>query len=304
MTNVQGCNCFVLESEPQYKASIAGKSESVFALGVTITEAYHNARFEAKQHGLSVTSSCLVVERTFDGKEVFFASSASWDSFQKSLNAYLDRRRAEAEKWPAFDPEEQCDEIARILDAIPMDGSISVLTGDNATGKSLVRSQLNFKVRKIDKSKNVVHSSMALRTGTHSHLGGLGVMLRDADWDSTSYSTYKSIQKAIISLSGSYLCLDEIEIGCSAETIMGMVAHLNESLRSAMKGSLGCLVITHHPYVVRHLDFDNWFSLDGYERAGDWLHRPQEPRDIKHFVERHEAMSKVVHGRMQKPEKS
>ena len=188
--------------------------------------------------------------------------------------------------------DEQCDLIQETLRAIPMDGSISVLTGQNGTGKSLIRSQLNFRLK--EQKKNVVHSSMALRTGSHAHLGGLGVMLRDDDWNSTSYSTFSSIRTALKSIHGSYLCLDEIEIGCSAETTMGMTAWLNEHLPEALEGTMGCLVITHSPYVIQNLKFDHWFNLDGYKTPEEWLNREIVPVDIEEYAKQQMEFFKYI----------
>lgn len=198
--------------------------------------------------------------------------------------------------------EDQCDHIVDMIQAIPMDGSISVLTGSNGSGKSLVRTQLSFRAK--EQKKVVVHSSMALRTGLHSELGGMGVFLRDDDWNSTSYSTIQSIKKAIQSTNGNFLCLDEIEIGCSAEMVMGMATWLNEHLRPGIEGSLGCLVITHSPVVVQTLQFDNWFNMDNFETPEAWLSRPIEPVDLDQYVEEQLAFFRHIRGRMKKKNES
>jgi hypothetical protein len=196
-----------------------------------------------------------------------------------------------------MDFESHCEVIRDMIQAIPLDGTISVLTGGNGTGKSLVRSQLNFR---LPKGKNVVHCSMALRTGGHAHLGGLGALLRDNDDNSTSYSTFRKIQTALKSIHGSYLCLDEIEIGCSIETTMGITNWLNDNLRQAVEGTHGCLVITHSPYVVEHLDHDHWFNMDGHKTACDWLNREIVPTDMNQYVEDQHILYKTIQKRMQK----
>ncbi len=194
--------------------------------------------------------------------------------------------------------EEQCDHIVDMVQKIPMDGTISVLTGGNGTGKSLVRSQLQFRTKKL--GKVVVHSSMALRTGLHSHLGGMGVFLRDSDWNATSYETIHSIKQAINSTKDNFLCLDEIEIGCSAEMVMGLAIWLNENLRTGIEGSLGCLIITHSPFVVQTLKFDNWFNMDNYESAEAWLARPIEPVNLDAYVAEQREMFLCLQKRMKK----
>jgi hypothetical protein len=77
------------------------------------------------------------------------------------------------------------------------------------------------------------------------------------------------------------MVLDEIEIGCAEETLMGMVTWMNGHIRDSIKGTLGCLVITHSPYVVRNFKFDHWFNLDGYKTADEWLNRELIPVDLE-----------------------
>jgi predicted ATPase len=195
--------------------------------------------------------------------------------------------------------EEQLDAILKVLEAIPMDGSISVLTGKNGTGKSLIRKQLSFRSRKAN-GQPVVHASMELRTGMHSHLGGLGALLRDTDWSATSYSTIHTIKMAMKSVRGGYLCLDEIEIGLGEETIRGLVKWLNINLRNAVKESLGCLVITHSRFVVRNLKFDHWFNLDGYATPKEWLGRKIVPTDLEKLNKDSLELFRLVNDRSKK----
>ena len=173
--------------------------------------------------------------------------------------------------------EEQYDEIVETFHAIPLDGSVSMLTGSNGSGKSLIRQQLTFRAKKV--GKIVAHASMSLRTQNHG--GGIDAFLHDTDWDPTSVNTISFIQTASRSIHGGYLVLDEIEVGCAEETLMGMVAWLNENLREALKDTLGCMVITHSRYVVEHLDFDHWFNLDGFKTPEEWMNREIVPVDLE-----------------------
>lgn len=174
--------------------------------------------------------------------------------------------------------EQRYDRIVEVFSSIPMDGSISMLTGSNGSGKSLIRQQLNFRDEIKALGKRVVHVSMSLRTQDH---GVYNVFTRDTDWTPTSVNTLNFLNCASNSIYGSYLVLDEIEVGCSEETIMGLVGWLNENLRSRIKGSKGCLVITHSRFVVENLKFDHWFNLDGYKTSKAWLKREVVPADIE-----------------------
>lgn len=182
----------------------------------------------------------------------------------------------------------QLDRVIDVYEAIPMDGSISLLTGRNGSGKSLVRKYLHLRAKREHK-KNVVHASMQLRTGTHAELGGLGAIFRDQEEASTSSHTIYLVQTASRSIHGGYLCLDEIEVGMGEETVMGIIDWANNNLKAAIKDTLGCLVITHSRLVVQNLKFDHWFNLDGYETPQAWLDRKVVPTDL-------EKLSKDDHG--------
>jgi hypothetical protein len=105
--------------------------------------------------------------------------------------------------------------------------------------------------------------------------------MRDMGEHPTSVSTIGFINTISNSIHGGFLVLDEIEIGCGEETIMGLVEWLNSNLRERLKGTLGCMVITHSRFVVENLDYDHWFSLDGFETAEDWLNREIVPTDLE-----------------------
>ena len=139
---------------------------------------------------------------------------------------------------------------------------------------------------------------MGLRTSSKPELGAMSGVFRDLEWLATSQQTFSQIQKAIKSTGSNFLCLDEIEIGCSLETIAGITKWLNENLRSGIEGSLGCLVITHSPYVVNHLDYDHWFNMDGYDNSEEWIDREVEPVDIEKFMEEQTELFTYIRDRM------
>jgi hypothetical protein len=181
---------------------------------------------------------------------------------------------------PSFDYDEQFGRVLDVQAAIPFDGSVSILTGRNGSGKSLVRKFLSIR-SKDEHKKSVVHASMELRTGMHAELGGLGCLFRDREDACTSSHTAYLVQTACNSIHGGYLCLDEVEVGLGEETVMGIVEWLNANLREKLKGTLGCLVITHSRLVVQNLKHDHWFSLDGHATPQAWLDRRIVPTDLK-----------------------
>jgi len=180
--------------------------------------------------------------------------------------------------------EQQFERVLEVQAAIPFDGSVSLLTGRNGSGKSLVRKYLSIRSRDEHK-KGLVHASMQLRTGMHAELGGLGCLFRDREESSTSSHTAYLVQTACNSIHGGYLCIDEVEVGLGEESILGVINWLNANLREKLNGTLGCLVITHSRLVVQGLKFDRWFSLDGFATPAEWLDRKVVPADLSQLRE-------------------
>lgn len=139
--------------------------------------------------------------------------------------------------------------------------------------------------------KTLAHCSMSMRT---QNRGIADTFTHDTEWTPTSLNTIHFINCASNSIYGGYLVLDEIEVGCSEETQMGIVDWLNKNLRGRIKDTLGCLVITHSRYVVEYLDFDNWFNLDGYDTKEAWLGRKIVPVDTDELQKTsHELFLKI-----------
>lgn len=179
-------------------------------------------------------------------------------------------------------PSEQITMLKAVLEDLPLDGSITLLTGVNGSGKSLIRKHIHTL---LPEGRKVVHTSMDLRTGLHSGLGGFGVFLRDDTELATGKNTVLSVRTALKSCGPHYLCLDEIETGLGDELLMGLIGWLNDHMREALLTSQGCLVITHSRLMVEHLRFDRWVSLDGYPTPEAWLSREVVPLDVDTWLE-------------------
>lgn len=84
------------------------------------------------------------------------------------------------------------DNIIDICKSIPMD-KITILTGGNAMGKSLIRKQLSFTVsreKNVPINKSVASISMQLRTEDRGESwSALGSCMHDLPWTSTSEHT-------------------------------------------------------------------------------------------------------------------
>lgn len=180
-------------------------------------------------------------------------------------------------------PEEQYERIKDVYVAIPLDGKVTVLTGSNNSGKSLIRNQMTFRIRdEVEGKRRIFQTSMELRSASQPSLGAFSSFAHDDSWLSTSFQTISSIRKVLALLDGeenpAYLVIDEPELGLGEETQLSVALLLNEELPK--HNFLGALIITHSRIMVTHLKFDHFFNLDGIINAEDWLARPMIPTDL------------------------
>lgn len=188
--------------------------------------------------------------------------------------------------------EERYKLIQKTFRKIPAN-KISILTGSNGSGKSLIRAQMPFQVaRSLKLSKNkenlkrlVASTSQALRTGSNADWGAFSGIMRDCGWIPTSLSTLNHIEGLIDSALKEkhckYIVIDEPEIGMGLEMQLSIVEFLNEKLKILKKNKIGSLVISHSAIIVERLNEDCFFNLDGFKNKQSWLQRELVPADMK-----------------------
>jgi predicted ATPase len=173
--------------------------------------------------------------------------------------------------------------LKNIMSKIPMKG-VSILTGSNGSGKSLIRSQFIFylaKRKKKDPKKmsGVLGSvSMQLRTSSNASWGALSGAMRDTEWLPTSLNTFDLI-KGLLSKDFQYIIIDEPEIGMGEELIMSLADYLNREFEKYP--NRGFLVITHNRYLVENLNYKKFFNCDGIKTKEEWLNRPMKKANLK-----------------------
>lgn len=178
--------------------------------------------------------------------------------------------------------EQHVDNLSDIMDSIPSKG-ITILTGSNGSGKSLIRNQFIFRLAQragveVKNFKGKLGSvSMQKRTESQPEWGALSSVMHDTPWLPTSQNTLDLIDRVIDS-SFEYIIIDEPEIGMGEEIVMALVEHLNEKFKEHT--DKGFMVITHNRYIVEHLKHDNFFNLDGIKTKEDWLNRPLVKADL------------------------
>ena len=191
------------------------------------------------------------------------------------------------------------DRIIDVADSIEP-GKVTILTGNNSSGKSVVRKLLGFRMMEklgLDNSP-VATISMEKRTNGCSSLIGTGLdhMLSDLPWDSTSNTSVGTIVSMMNSLvikedernrdnKKAYIIIDEIEIGMSREMQVGICNYLNEIFEKYLDNCYGVVVITHSETIVNNLKHDVFLNIDGMTED-EWLNReivPITPQQISEW---------------------
>jgi len=183
------------------------------------------------------------------------------------------------------DPEiKNLQDISRLIQL----NELTVLTGDNATGKSVIRKILPFRIcEKLGvetKSGYVASMSQQLRTSSNAEWGGLSSIMQDTDWTATSDNTLDLFQN-LMKQDNKYIVIDEPEIGLGEEmqlTIANMINDIVDERKN--KDFKGILVITHSRIVVNTLKADNFLNIQGKTKE-EWLNREIKAIDIDVFKE-------------------
>lgn len=171
-------------------------------------------------------------------------------------------------------------------------GKITILTGSNGSGKSLLRKLIGSSLTKNNKLVKVASVSMERRAGLNLD-GAMGAFTKDAEWEPTSRETIKLIN-GLLSQQERFIVIDEAEIGMGDELVLGLVNMLNEKLN---KNPLGALIITHSRVIVENLKHDHFINLNGMKHK-EWLTREIVPMDIETLYEQSNLIFREVQNRI------
>lgn len=178
---------------------------------------------------------------------------------------------------------EHCDRLIKIADSIELH-KLTILTGSNASGKSVIRKILPKYIAQklnLDSPEHCVSSLSFMTRAGLNYTCGIN-FLRDDDWTATSTN---SVDKAkhVLTFKDRFLVLDEVELGMGEELQLAFAQYINSVKEKVLKDSYGLLVITHSRIVASTLNEDAFFNIDGYETKQDWLDRKIVPTDLKQF---------------------
>ena len=194
-----------------------------------------------------------------------------------------------------IDFEKHIDLIGEIADKINLE-CITILTGRNAGGKSLIRKLLRSNVmEKTGKDKVFIpHASQELRTVSNPMMGALSGMGQDLEWLATSHNTISTIDQVIDREEADYIIIDEPEIGIGEELQLGLADYINEKLKNR---KCGVLIITHSRISVKNIEHHDFINLEGMTED-EWLNRVPEKISVEDFDEFANGLFKAVRDRI------
>ena len=197
---------------------------------------------------------------------------------------------------------EHLDHLIDLMKSIQLN-KITILTGGNGKGKSLIRKLIHFYIEnklgiKDQKKRCVVQVSMQLRTESRPEWGALSSMAHDWPTTPTSLSTISLIKGMFSQSAGKYIVIDEPEIGMSAEMQLALCKKINETLPT-LEDIKGVLIITHSQFIIKNLKHDEFVNIEGMTED-EWLNREIVPADIDELDNFSTALFREVESRQKK----
>ena len=188
--------------------------------------------------------------------------------------------------------EERYKELKDAHSEVNIEG-ITILTGNNGSGKSLIRKHLPFVLRDklgltdVKETQGMLAStSMDARTSSNPEWGAMSGAMRDDDWVATSQNTLDSIKGLFGAVKAGkkckYLIIDEYEIGCSEETIIALAQYISKELSGLIKSKkiMGAMIITHSRKGVEIIKHDHFLNIGGMTED-KWLTREIKATDLE-----------------------
>lgn len=181
-------------------------------------------------------------------------------------------------------------------------GHIIILTGENGSGKSLIRKLIPLQLSDKNGGEivKVASTSMDRRTGLHSELGGMGVFCRDTEWLATSDNSFEFI-KQIINTEDRFVIIDEPEIGMSDSLKISVGHWLNQRLPDLLSKNKAVMVITHSKELVNQIKCEHDFiNIQGLTEE-EWMNETPKMIDLDEWEKRNEELFVALRERLKKP---
>ena len=205
-----------------------------------------------------------------------------------------------------MDYEKQIDRIKECCDQTKV-GVVTVLTGKNGAGKSLIRKLLAGYISEktgTDPAHTVASVSMESRTNKKENFSALNAAGIDDPTNPTSSESLYNIKSLVKSLSEKhprYIVIDEPEIGMGEEMVAALVIRLNEMFETLPIGCLGVMFITHNRQLVKNIKGE-FLNLESMTRE-EWLDREIVPTDLEQFETDSLGLFRAINARMERNRK-
>ena len=172
------------------------------------------------------------------------------------------------------------DRILQVLHSI-QPHRLTILTGPNASGKSLIRKQLNYHLMDslgLPRDRPCV-ASISLSSRMSRSDGAPNFFYED-DSEATTVNTIRLLN-AVLKTSDRFIVFDEPELGMSEETQLATAMFLNGKKQEILDRNLGILLITHSRVIASNIQEDDFLSVyPQYTSKEAWLNRTLVPTDL------------------------
>lgn len=207
-----------------------------------------------------------------------------------------------------MDYEKQIDLIRDLTEKVEL-GEVTILTGKNGSGKSLLRKMLPRRIADKTGKKDAAHvvSSISMESRSKkkyefSALAALGIDDPTSPTGAESIHNIDNIFGNATVESPRYIVIDEPEIGMGEELVEALAIKLNDMFNPIPKNTYGIMVITHNRHLIKMIK-GNFINLEGLSRE-EWLDRKIIPTDIKKFEDESLEFYRAINARIEKNEKS
>ncbi len=201
---------------------------------------------------------------------------------------------------PAKDWNPHIDRILQVLHSI-QPHRLTILTGPNASGKSLIRKQLTYHLMdSLGLPRNIPCVASISLSSRMSRSDGVPNFFYEDYTEATSINSIRLLN-AVLKTSDRFLVFDEPEIGMSEETQLATALFLNEKKQELLDRNLGILVITHSRVIAANIDNDDFLSVDPqYTSKEAWLNRTLVPTDLSSLPHESCDLYRAILKRLQK----
>jgi hypothetical protein len=178
-----------------------------------------------------------------------------------------------------FDFDAHIDRVIALRDQVKP-GVVTIITGPNGYGKSLLRKLLST-IEVDGKVVKCASISMERRTSPNNDFGALRSIAIDRADDATSNNSFYLIE-CLLKEKDRYYILDESEIGMGKEVLLGVLQYIEADIaeKKANGKFYGMLVITHSEFLIENFKHDNFLNMEGMT-YDEWKNREIKPVDPK-----------------------